>query len=372
MRTPFLALAICLMLPALGGCEPAPEAPSMGSLMGGDSQGFAEVKPGHPLTFPQDHLAHGDFRQEWWYLTANLQTLTGEPLGLQWTQFRVALAPQQAELPNPADSRSPNSWATGQLYFAHAALTQSDFHHSAEKWSRGHPALAGVAASPFSVYLDNWRWQGLGQDVLPATLEVDTEEFAYRLRLRALAPLQLQGDGGFSRKQADGELASYYYSQPFIHIEGQVRSGKDGDWQEVNGQGWLDREWSSNFLGPEQQGWDWFGLHLDDGSALMLFRLRSRDGSFYISGRRMWPDGHGETLTDISLTELEHRGDRPLRWRLKLPQYDMLLSLSPLNPDAEMALSLPYWEGPVQLEGKARGEKVSGQGYMELTGYRGH
>ena len=59
----------------------------------------------------------------------------------------------------------------------------------------------------------------------------------------------------------------------------------DGRRVEVSGQAWLDREWSSQFLQPDQAGWDWFALQLDDGRELMYYQLRRHDGSAHPSSR---------------------------------------------------------------------------------------
>ncbi|QYK12330.1 carotenoid 1,2-hydratase [Shewanella rhizosphaerae] len=382
-----------LLLPGLMllGCDaPKQESKGMGDLMGSasgsdsTSGGYAKVLPGKPLSFPKDHLAHDDFRQEWWYLTANLTTDTGEPLGLQWTQFRIALSPSSLESPqSPGTKESPTSetpkpekpekpkpetsWATKQLYMAHSAVTTSKIHKASERWSRAHPKLAGTKASPLTIALDDWRWQSEGDDLFPATLTVNSDDFSYQLMLSSGAPLQRQGDEGYSIKSADGEVASYYYSQPFIAITGSVTL--DGKVRRVGGQGWLDREWSSQFLTRQQQGWDWFALRLDDASTLMLFQLRSKGDSFY-SARRMFADGSGRNIKSSGITMKATEWQKidganyPIAWQIAIPSEQLNLSVSPLNPDSLMPLSVRYWEGPIQVSGSHRG-----QGYMELTGY---
>ncbi|WP_223294733.1 lipocalin-like domain-containing protein [Shewanella loihica] len=396
-----------LLLPSLMllGCDaPKPESKGMGDLMGSgegtdtdaEQSGYTKVIPGKPLSFPKDHLAHDDFRQEWWYLTANLTTDTGEPLGLQWTQFRIALSPSALESPeSPGTKESPTSetpkpeklkpekpkpeklkpetsWATKQLYMAHSAVTTSEIHKASERWSRAHPKLAGTKASPLSIALDDWRWQSEGDDLFPATLTVNSDDFSYQLTLSSRAPYQRQGDEGYSIKSADGEVASYYYSQPFIAITGSVTL--NGKVHSVSGQGWLDREWSSQFLTRQQQGWDWFALRLDDASTLMLFQLRSQPLSSqdrpFFSARRMFADGSGRNIASSGIrmkaTEWQKidGANYPIAWQIAIPGEQLNLNISPLNPDSLMPLSVRYWEGPIQVSGSHRG-----QGYMELTGY---
>ncbi|MCL1120556.1 carotenoid 1,2-hydratase [Shewanella seohaensis] len=378
-----------LLLATISGCDNAPsttEPQSMGTILGqasADSQSFAKVTPGNHFQFPQDHLAHQDFRQEWWYLTANLTTENGEQLGAQWTQFRVALKPKHTG-PQNEGATPKSTWATEQLYFAHSALTSSTYHLAHEKWSRAHPSLADVSADPYQIRLDNWQWRSQSNELFPATLSVATDDFSYQLELNSQAPLQYQGDKGYSIKSRDGKVASYYYSQPFITIHGEITrhikiNGQvENRVEKVTGQGWLDREWSSQFLNKSQQGWDWFALRLDDGSALMLFQLREQfsdkaQSAFY-SARRMFADGTGRNINSrdtpdgIKMTPLEWQttstGKYPIRWQVQIPSEQIDIRISPLNPNSAMALSTSYWEGPIELKGSH-----SGTGYMELTGY---
>ncbi len=344
---------------------------SMGGLLGNKSEGFTPVLPGRSMTFPADHLAHEGFRQEWWYLTANLKTEQGKPLGLQWTQFRIALSPPL----NGSEANDDNrGWATDQLYMAHSAVTTETSHFASERWSRDHPQLAGVDSYPLTVKLDNWQWQSQGADLFPASLTVSDDRFAYRLTLSSHSPYQLQGEKGFSIKSHDGSVASYYYSQPFIEVEGWVTPEKnskgegDSERQKVSGKAWLDREWSSQFLNRSQQGWDWFSLRLDDGSALMLFQLRGEQ-NFY-SARRMFANGSGHNIESgmIQMTAIDwHRiGDNhyPVSWKIAIPSEQIEITTHSLNPNANMPLSVSYWEGPIKIQGSH-----SGEGYMELTGY---
>ncbi|QDF68208.1 carotenoid 1,2-hydratase [Shewanella sp. SNU WT4] len=364
-------------------CEPIdnlsdisnPESNSMGKFMGSGAHdpneaSYAKVLPQTPIVFPEDHQAHNDYRIEWWYLTANLTTEQGESLGLQWTQFRVATATSPAPERESVNAPSPNAWATEQLYLAHSAVTTQKQHLASERWSRGHPQLAGVASSPLRVFIDDWQWRSASNDLFPATLNGRDEAFSYQLQLNSQAPYQLQGTNGYSIKSADGTVASHYYSQPFIDVSGEVTI--EGKVVPVTGQAWLDREWSSQFLTQGQQGWDWFALRLNQDTALMLFQLRG-DGSeqaHFYAGRLMHRDGQGESLTssDIKVTALEtHDIDGktiPVAWQVEVAKHQIDVTVSALNTNALMPLSIRYWEGPVTLTGTHQGV-----GYMELTGY---
>lgn len=322
--------------------------------LGGTAEGFAQPERTTRLAFPADHGPHPAYRIEWWYLTANLTGPDGTPYGLQWTLFRSALAPETG-----------NGWSTPQIWFGHAAVTTAQTHHVAERFARGGIGQAGVQASPFAAWIDDWQMAGDSLDDL--TLRASGPTFAYDLHLRAEGPLVLHGENGYSVKSLAGQ-ASHYYSQPFFAISGRITL-PDGD-VPVSGHGWLDREWSSQPLTEDQSGWDWFSLSFDTGDKLMGFRLRQSDGSFYTSGTWIGRNGNAVALTDGSFaaTPLDRTtvADRevPTRWRVTVADRGVDVTVAALNPRAWMAVSLPYWEGPVEVSGSH-----AGVGYLEMTGY---
>jgi predicted secreted hydrolase len=320
--------------------------------LGTQAKDFAQPVPGKALEFPADHGPHPDFRIEWWYLTANMTGPDGTPYGLQWTLFRSALAPQDGE-----------GWDTPQLWMGHAAVTTPDAHHVAERLARGGVGQAGVRAEPFSAWIDNWVMEGPDFDNLRLT--ASGVDFAYDVQLRASGPLVRHGQEGYSVKSSAGQ-ASYYYSQPFFRLSGTL-SLPEGQ-VPVTGTAWLDREWSSQPLAEDQQGWDWFSLSFDDGSKLMGFVLRGTTD--YTSATWISADGQATPLPDgaFSATPLHRHGiagrQVPTTWQVSLPAQGVDVTVEALNPDAWMQTSVPYWEGPVTVTGSH-----AGVGYLEMTGY---
>lgn len=335
--------------------------------LGAEAEGFAAVTPDRPLAFPADHAAHPGYRIEWWYLTGNLEDDAGRSYGLQWTLFRQALRPEAGGA----------GWDNGQIWLAHAAVSDATRHLAAERAARGGVGQAGAQAEPFEAWLDAWRL-GATSDAPAAaqhpalglgalTVSARSDRFSYDLTLTTDRPPVLQGEQGFSVKSERGQ-ASYYYSQPFFRALGALRFGDKE--VAVQGRAWMDREWSSQPLAPDQEGWDWFSLHLASGEKAMLFRLRHGDGSAFFSGNWITPTGESTPIPrgDIRLEPLETvsvAGRRvPIRWRLQAPSRGLDLEAAAINPESWMALSLPYWEGPVRLDGGA-----AGVGYLEMTGY---
>lgn len=322
--------------------------------LGSDAEGFATPQPNPVFSFPADHGPHPDYRIEWWYLTANLKDAEGTSYGLQWTLFRSALSPGEAE-----------GWQSPQIWFAHAAVTTPNQHLTTERFARGGIGQAGVQAEPFRAWIDEWALEGA--DFGTMSLRATGSDFAYDMSLEAKGPLIFHGDNGYSIKSAEGQ-ASYYYSQPFFEINGTLTlpSGKVA----VTGDAWLDREWSSQPLSEGQSGWDWFSLSFTDGAKLMGFQLRQIDGSDYSSSTWIEADGSTTAYEDGAFsaeplaTSIVSAREIPTQWRVTLEERALDVVVTAANPNAWMGLSIPYWEGPVTVSGSH-----AGIGYLEMTGY---
>ncbi|MBH3426443.1 lipocalin-like domain-containing protein [Pseudomonas alkylphenolica] len=344
-------------LALLAGCDPPqPPAKSYAGL-GQEAGAFNPVTRNHALVFPRDHAAHNGFRIEWWYVTANLKDSQGREWGAQWTLFRSALRA----------GPETRGWDSPNLWMGHAALTGPGGHQSSETLARGGIGQAGVQARPFRAWINDWALQG-SDDISQLQMSAGGQGFAYRLTLRSSGPLVLQGDQGYSEKSGKGQ-ASYYYSQPFYQVTGEVE--RDGQRVAVTGKAWLDREWSSQPLAAGQSGWDWFSLHLDSGAKVMLFRVREDAGPPYRAGT--WISATGETqalngeqieLQALAWTTQQNGKQVPTRWRVHLPVQGLDVQVEALEPQAWMNTRFPYWEGPVRISGS-----VGGRGYLEMTGY---
>ncbi len=188
-------------------------------------------------------------------------------------------------------------------------------------------------------------------------------------------PLLLQGERGYSRKGPLAAQASYYYSQPGLKISGTLK--RSSQQETVHGTAWLDHEWSSTLLADQAVGWDWLGLNLDDGGALMAFQIRDKAGRrFWGGGTLRGGDGRVQVLAPEEVNFMPLR-----RWRsprtgtsypvaMRLNAGDFTLELAPLMDDQELdsraSTGAVYWEGAVTA---LRGGKAVGRGYLELTGY---
>lgn len=369
-------ILITAMTLLLGACEQAkPPAPiPVTRLLGdtGDNAGYERVTDARPFRFPADHGPHPRYRNEWWYFTGNLHARDGEHFGYQLTFFRFALSPQ----PLPVKA---SAWRSNQLYLAHFAITDVEGarFHAFEHRSRAALAIAGSQAEPFAIWVDDWSARSEAGRFAPH-LHARDGAFGVDLSLTAAKPVVLQGDRGLSQKGAQPGNASYYYSLTRLPTSGTITI--DGRVLNVEGASWMDREWSTSALEPNQIGWDWFSLQLDDGRELMFYRMRHQDKAEsdpHSAGILVAQDG-SSTRLDHDAVQIEELSrwrsshsdvSYPSHWRLRVESADLDLEIEPRLADQELQLSVRYWEGAVRVRGRNGNKKISGEGYVELVGY---
>jgi predicted secreted hydrolase len=352
--------------------EPDPERLTVAETLGGEAlEGYARAMEPRTFRFPEDHGPHPEFRTEWWYFTGNLHDERGRHFGYQLTFFRVALAPEAPE-------RS-SDWASRHVFMAHFALTDTAtgrFHHF-ERFSRVALGLAGARTTPFRVWLEEWSVASEPGEGFPWRLQAGEGGVEIDFLLERAKPIVLQGDAGLSQKSDEPGNASYYYSMTRLPTRGTIRIG-EGEFF-VEGDSWLDREWSTSALGEGDVGWDWFSLQLSDYREVMFYRIRREGGesSPWSAGTVVSPDGSARSISveEVHIEELARwRSPRsgavyPALWRLSVPSEGIDLLIEPQLADQELETTVRYWEGAVRAQGTSRGEAVTGMGYVEMTGY---
>lgn len=341
-------------------------------LLSSDNAGFSQAIDPRRFSFPEDHGPHDGYRNEWWYMTGNLDAMDGRRFGFELTIFRFALSPELVH--------SKSAWRSNHVFIAHFALSDPEGGQFfvAERASRGAAGLAGAQADPFRVWIDDWEFSDAsdGKPGLRWRVTARESDFAIDLVVDAARDPVLNGTDGLSRKSAERGNASYYYSITRWHTSGTVRLGKKTI--SVSGLSWLDREWSSSALANNQIGWDWFALQLSDGSDLMFYNLRKTDGSQDEHSAGTYVAANGEVRhldrNALSIEVVDHwlspdGGRYPSRWRIDLPAYDLQLDVQPVMADQELSTIVRYWEGAVDVDGNRNGNAINGRGYVELTGY---
>jgi predicted secreted hydrolase len=327
--------------------------------------GYAPVTPGRPITFPADFGSHPDFRTEWWYVTGWLTTERGEPLGFQVTFFRTK---------PDIDANNPSTFAPRQLLIAHCAISdpQRGRLWQDQRIRRAGFGLAEAAVGDTDVRIDQWtlaRRSGIYRTT------IDAEDFSLDLTLSETQAPLINGDAGVSRKGPAAAAASYYYSLPHLQVAGTI--ARAGRRDKVTGEAWFDHEWSSEYLDAEAVGWDWIGINLDDGSALMAFRIRGTQGEArWAGGTLRSADGKVKILGP---SDVDFRGTRrwvsprtaisyPVEWQVRIGtrEFDLTPLLDDQENDTRLSTGAIYWEGAVRA---TEAHRLVGRGYLELTGY---
>jgi predicted secreted hydrolase len=326
---------------------------------------YAPVTPGHPLMFPHDLGSHPQFRTEWWYVTGWLATEQGESLGFQVTFFRTR---------PDIDENNPSAFAPRQLLVAHCALSDPK---RGKLWQdqrirRAGLGLAGAAEGGTNVWIEGWSLKRTDQTYVA---KIDADDFSFDLALLETQAALINGDGGVSRKGPQPQASSYYYSLPHMRVTGII--SRSGAKNQVTGEAWFDHEWSSEYLDAEAAGWDWIGINLNDGAALMAFRIRG------LQGEQRWAGGTlrsaGGATQILRAADVEFRAGRrwssprtgisyPVEWAVRAGT--RTINLQPLLDDQEndtrLSTGAIYWEGAVRAYEQ---NKLAGRGYLELTGY---
>jgi predicted secreted hydrolase len=341
--------------------------------------GFVQALEPRTFAFPADHGPHPDFRQEWWYVTGNLDGADGERFGFELTFFRFALAPPADPASGaPREPRAASAWRTRQVYMAHFAVTDvaAGRFRYAQKLARDALGLAGAEGAPLRVWIDDWTLAAAGGASASWKLAAAQPGYALELELQPLTPPVLNGAAGLSRKSDAAGSASYYYSMPRIAVHGTLT--RPGGPLAVHGLAWLDREWGSGGLGPGEAGWDWFALELDDGTALMFYALRARDGSRDPHSAGTWVESSGaahglaSAAVDVDVTDHWTGSDDvryPSGWRIRVPALALDVAVRPVLADQELRTNPRYYEGAVDVRGTRAGRPLGGRGYVELVGY---
>ncbi|MEI6235008.1 MAG: lipocalin-like domain-containing protein [Planctomycetota bacterium] len=366
------------------------------------------------LVFPADHASHAGYQTEWWYVTGNVRDESGHEFGYQFTIFRRALDPKSA----PERGRT-SAWAANDFYMLHLAISDisGNTHATFESLERGAAGIAGATdvssllkvrpaydlwstpkyeapvnttepivhvwtkEASFDRYKKGWKIEASSPRIgLNLTLNESEIKLADQmLHGKEGMPKGIGSEKGLSRKGPNPGQASYYYSVPRLTTSGTLTlDGKK--YTITSGLSWMDHEFGSNQLSKDQAGWEWFAIQLDNGTDLMLYVLRNKDGSIEPNSSGTWSDAVGcshyfkvtaSMLTPGRIWKSPHTGaEYPVEWSLKINDYD--LKLKPAMDDqefhSEQATKINYYEGAIRVEGTCSGKPVKGSGYLEITG----
>lgn len=338
------------------------------------SKEFRRALPGYVFQFPQDHRSHNEFKTEWWYYTGHLETPQKKPFGFELTFFRSGL--------DTSKQVQTSRWKVDNVYLAHFAvsdLAEKKFlFHS--QTNRPGVATAGADQQKYQVWNGGWS---ATLDGNTHALKASQPDYAIDLKLTSAKPPAVHGKNGVSQKANCVGCASHYYSMTRMLAKGTIRRGAKT--LPVEGTVWMDHEFGSNQLTKEQIGWDWFSIQLEDNSEIMLYVMRLKSGQFdpNSSGTIISADGKTEhlSLTDYKIDVEKHwkssatKANYPAGWHVVIPGRQLDITIEPLLDNQELigdqTSGISYWEGACKATGTANGKNISGQAYVELTGYAG-
>jgi predicted secreted hydrolase len=342
---------------------------------------FRVAEPGYRYAFPRDNFSHPEFQTEWWYYTGNLRTPEGRRFGFELTFFRQGL---------DRSAGSPSVWQVRDLWLAHLALSDLDGGHFlyTERLNRSGAGIAGADLGQARVWNGNWQAQWKLDPLAPGgmasqQLQAISDRFSFELTMKTAKQPVIHGENGISQKAEGPGRASHYVSFTRLVTNGVILLA--GQRLNVTGESWMDHEFFSHQLAANQSGWDWFSLQLSDGTEIMLFQLRRKDGTLdpFSAGTFVDPEGRSMHLSakDFSLTPGKNwtspnsGGRYPIEWNVRVPSLGLDASISTRLAQQELAgktrAAPTYWEGAIEVMATKKGQPLKGQGYLEMTGYAG-
>ncbi|MBK1674083.1 hypothetical protein CKO35_12365 [Ectothiorhodospira shaposhnikovii] len=305
-----------------------------------------------PLVLPRDEAPHVS-ATEWWYYSGHLFGEQGEHYSFHITVFL-------------------RDGIVRHTVF-HGSFTDhdNDQRHTAQHRTAGIPSPVNTEGFDFR-YAD-WRVSGSGDEHL---LIMNEEEFQLTLSLTdPWPPVLHKAHGSATPGLLDfGDAGiSYYYSRPRMQARGQIRLGQETP-TPVTGEVWFDHQWGD--FEATRLGWNWFALHLEDGTELMIYELYDQHGSPLTTLGTRSRRGHSEAISsgDIRVRNLgewtsSQSGLRyPAAWEIEIPEGR--LQVEPLRQNSEFdgreSIFMIYWEGGVRVSGI-----LEGVGFVEMSGYDG-
>ncbi len=302
-----------------------------------------------PLNLPADDAPHGS-AMEWWYYNGILGAKGGPRYA-----FHMVVFVANGLIKHTAMHAALTDLQTGKRYVSQTRT-------------------AGIPASnvPNGFDFRQEGWQATGSPSSQA-LRADFEDASIAVDLKDSGPTVAHRAPG---SETPGVLdfgksgISYYYSRPRLSAQGTIAIGAKS--VPVSGEVWFDHQWGE--FDVLSLGWNWFALHLSDGSDLMLYELFDMDQRKVMTAGTISNDkgsvplkpGEVELVPGATWTSPKTNIPYVLEWSIKLPSG--VLNVKPFVADSEFdsggTTGNVYWEGPVKVTGT-----LDGQGFLELSGY---
>lgn len=352
--------------------------------------------------------AHPDVNIEWWYVNAHVTTDKGRHLALIGSFFRFGkgVSPFDGISPMPRahyliyavtdldkKTQRPYSLADanmidllkeyGPLLAARSpgdkgmrsfltALNQG-------KLPAPHQKIAGkasVVSAPFHIaYGAKNTLEATRSDNTAFDLNLDGGRDKIHMTLTSQKPAMAVGGSGETGLTTPTDM--YYFSLTRCAVGGTVNTGA-GPEKITEGQGWFDHQWGNSWV-AQNNGWDWWGVQMDDGTDILFFRQRDlKTGRiFFPLATFMDKEGNQSVTKNITFQpdpaavwkSPKSGVSYPLGWTVSFPDKNLTLSIKAVVQNQEMPILGPgagIWEGLCRVESSANAQGVA---YMELVGY---
>ncbi|MGC8768913.1 lipocalin-like domain-containing protein [Calditerrivibrio sp.] len=325
---------------------------------------FRKLNRNDQVSLPQDLYYRGDYKSQWWYFTGHLTATGGKKYGFEFTIFVVNL--------NKIDYKS--KFGLNRIYISHLAITDIDNkkYYFEDDTSRGahNEAFADSGRLFVKVFDDS-----ISGGIEKFFLKGKGANFSFELELIPIKKPIINGLNGYSNKiYGCEECASLYFSITRLKTKGIVEL--NGKKDNVAGESWFDREINSDYKTDKLKGWDWFSLMLDDGTELIVYRIKNRNGNVDKSSYAAFIDNYGGKVNidfkDINIKPLDFYISKktgakyPIKWEMVIS--NKKIYVQSMVEDQEFVASKStfnyYYEGACRVYGD-----LTGKGYMELTGY---
>ncbi len=363
-----------------------------------DLSGSRSPENGNPAKIIESH--HPEFPLEWWFVHGYFKgkTLSRRYFMTSFFRFRLhgshdAHSFLLAQLDTDAGVNKTVSRIDRSVIDQFAGLDSrlEEFHldsHLAKAYLRQYQRSESLREidlddSPIIIRSDplTIRW---------SDYSLDQKERFFQLKFRDPAsetPYQFSLYPAVSKSLGEASLKCYsnlqgmeYFSYPRLDLEGQA-----GD-MAVKGEAWLDHQWGRfgwivESAGQKKiLGWDWFGLHLDDGSAWVFIAHRDAQTGDILDKHVIYRDGQGAVRSSAHFDHQPLRSwesprtaiSYPVEWLIRVPDFDAEFAFSAYHDDQEIRVFGPIrsvWEGAGRVTGKLAGRRVTGWGRGELHGY---
>lgn len=364
--------------------------------------------------------AHGNVNIEWWYVNAHVTTQAGHHYALigSFFQFGNGHSPFDQTTPAPRahyliyaitdlDNKTQRPYSLDDAsmiaYLKQIApflAVQNPHDKGAQALlaalNRGtlpppHQQFAGkavVASRPFHL--------AYGADTLVSNNPSNTSftldlgaggRDKIHLTLQAQKPAMAVGGKGETGLRRANDM--YYFSLTRCRVGGTINTGAGAE-TITGGDGWFDHQWGNSWV-ASNNGWDWWGVQLTDGTDILFFRQRDlKTGKiFFPLATFMDKNGHQTVTKNITFTPDKSsvwtsprtHVSYPLAWTVAFPDHNLSLRITTRVKNQEMPILGPgsgIWEGTCDVAamplrtpvpGVVSMPALLGTAYMELVGY---